>query len=137
MEDKSFLGKGWIFPPEFDRETGSVWMVSEEEDIRQSLEILLGTTPGERVHRYDFGCGIRRFAYEPMTLTTQTIMREVIEKSVLLFEPRVVLERVTLDMNREADGVIGIVLDYLVLKTNRRSNIVYPFYLREGTDIGK
>lgn len=112
-------------------------MVGGEEDIRQSLGILLSTTPGERVHRFDFGCGIRRFAYEPMTLTTQTIMRNVIEKSVLLFEPRIRLERVRFDMGREAEGMMDIVLEYVVLTTNRRSNMVYPFYLREGTDLEK
>lgn len=137
MEDKSFFGKGWCFPPEFDLETGQVRMVAEEKDICQSLAILLSTAPGERMHRYDFGCGIRQFAYEPMTLTTQTIMKNMIEKAVLLFEPRISLERITFDMDREAEGVIGIVLDYVVLKTNRRSNMVYPFYLREGTDIEK
>lgn len=80
-------------------------------------------------------CGIRQFAYELMTLTTQTIMRNVIEKSVLLFEPRISLERVSFDMSREAEGIMFIVLDYYVLRTNRRSNMVYPFYLREGTDL--
>lgn len=135
MEDKSFLGKGWSFPPEFDQERGKVRMVAEEEDIKHSLAILLSTAPGERVHRFDFGCGIRQFAYELMTLTTQTIMRNVIEKSVLLFEPRISLERVSFDMSREAEGIMFIVLDYYVLRTNRRSNMVYPFYLREGTDL--
>ena len=67
MEDKSFLGKGWSFTPEFDQERGKVRMVAEEEDIKQSLAILLSTAPSERVHRFDFGCGIRQFAYELMT----------------------------------------------------------------------
>lgn len=135
--EKSFLGRGWGFPPEFDRETGQVRMVTEEEDICQSLGILLSTAPGERIHRFDFGCGIRQFVYEPMTLTTQTIMRNMIEKAVLMYEPRISLERITFDMAREAEGIMEIVLDYVVLKTNRRSNMVYPFYLREGTDIEK
>lgn len=135
MGDKSFLGKGWAFPPAFSLETGETCMVAEEEDIRQSLNILLSTAPGERIHRFDFGCRVRQFMYESMTLTTQTIMRNMLEKAIVMYEPRITLEHITFDMSREKDGVMYIVLEYVVLKTNRRSNMVYPFYLREGTDI--
>ena len=135
MEDKAFLGIGWSFPPVFDRHNKEVQMVVAEQDIRQSIFILLETEPGERVHRYDFGCGIRQFMFEPMTQTIQTLLRDRIEKAVMLYEPRINLLQVDLDMSHEKEGIIYIVLDYMVLKTNRRSNIVYPFYLREGTDI--
>lgn len=107
----------------------------EEEDIRQSLEILMRTNPGERVHRYDFGCGIRRFVHEEMTLTTQTQMQDVISRAVLMFEPRVTLHDVDFDMERIYEGVIMIGLDYTVRRTNSRSNMVFPFYLNEGTEI--
>ncbi len=112
-----------------------VRMVKEEEDVRQGLDVLLSTVPGERVHRFDFGCGIRRFMYEPMTLTTQTVMREVLEKAILLYEPRVRLNSLVFDVSEEKEGVVYITIDYTVLRTNRRSNMVYPFYLREGTDL--
>lgn len=135
MDDKAFLGIGWSFPPVFDRHNKEVQMAVAEQDIRQSILILLETEPGERVHRYDYGCGIRQFMFEPITQTTQTLLRDRIEKAVMLYEPRINLLQVDLDMSHEKEGVIYIVLDYTVLKTNRRSNIVYPFYLREGTDI--
>ena len=76
--NKSFLGKGWSFPPEFRREALPSVMVTEEEDIGQSLHILLATRPGERVHRFDFGCGIYRFVHEEMTVTNQTLLKELI-----------------------------------------------------------
>ena len=133
--NKSFLGKGWNFPPEFRKGVEPTMMVEEEEDIRQSLGILLQTAPGERVHRYDFGCGIRRFVHEKMTLTTQTQMQDVIERAVLMFEPRVTLEEVRLNMEYLAEGMIWIELDYTVRRTNSRSNMTFPFYLNEGTDL--
>lgn len=133
--DKSFLGKGWSFPPEFRKGVEPTMIAVEEEDIRQSLEILMRTTPGERVHRYDFGCGIRRFVHEEMTLTTQTQMQDVISRAILMFEPRVTLHEVNFDMERIYDGVIMIELDYTVKRTNSRSNMVFPFYLNEGTEI--
>lgn len=133
--DKSFLGKGWSFPPEFRKGVEPTMTAVEEEDIRQSLEILMRTNPGERVHRYDFGCGIRRFVHEEMTLTTQTQMQDVISRAVLMFEPRVTLHDVDFDMERIYEGVIMIGLDYTVRRTNSRSNMVFPFYLNEGTEI--
>lgn len=136
MEYKdSFLGKGWSFPPEFREGKYPTVLVSDEEDIRHSLQILLETDPGERVHRYDFGCGMRRFVYEEMTLTTQTLMKEMIRRAILVYEPRVTLEGVEFDFSREPEGVMDIRLDYTIRMTNTRSNMVYPFYLREGTDV--
>ena len=55
MGDKTFLGQGWNFPPEFqcDSKIEATVMSSEEENIRQSLRTLFSTSPGERVHRYE------------------------------------------------------------------------------------
>lgn len=133
--NESFLGKGWSFPPEFGKGVDPTVMAVEEEDIRQSLEILVSTAPGERVHRYAFGCGIRRFVHEPMTLVTQTRMEDVISHAVLMFEPRVTLNGVRFDFERTEEGVVWVELDYTVRRTNSRSNMVFPFYLGEGTDL--
>ena len=133
MMNKSFLGKGWSFPPEFRREALPSTMVTEEEDIGQSLHSLLATRPGERVHRFDFGCGIYRFVHEEMTVTNQTLLKELIADTVLMYEPRVTLNEVTFDLESIYDGVLIICLDYMVRRTNSRSNMVFPFYLREGT----
>lgn len=135
MNDKAFLGKGWSFPPEFRKKNNATSLVKEEEDIKQSLHILLETTPGERIHRYDFGCGIKKFAYEAMTITTQTLMQDTIRQAILNFEPRIILNNLYFNMEQAAEGIMYIELDYTVRTTNNRSNLVYPFYLREGTDI--
>lgn len=131
----SFLGKGWHFPPEFRKGKNPTVMVSDEEDIYQSLIIILKTAPGERVHRFDFGCGIGNFVHEKMTLTVQTMMKDVIRRAVLMQEPRVTLNDIVFDLSREPEGIMQIRLDYTVRTTNTRSNMVFPFYLREGTDI--
>lgn len=134
MKNRSFLGIGWAFPPELRDNTDAVTMVSDENSIHQSLNMLLSTTPGERIHRFDYGCPIRNYAFEVMHLTTQTIMKELIERAIILFEPRITLDKVLFEIN-EAEGVILIHLDYTIRQTNRRSNMVYPFYLNEGTEI--
>lgn len=134
MEKKAFLGNGWNYPPEFWQSPETTVMAGGEESIRQSLQTLLSTSPGERVHRYEYGCPIRKYAFEGMDTTTQTLLREEIEKAVILFEPRIELDSVTFDTLQE-EGVLYIKLDYTVRQTNRRSNLVYPFYLNEGTDL--
>ncbi|MBE5080240.1 GPW/gp25 family protein [Phocaeicola dorei] len=133
-KDRTFLGRGWSFPPALGSDGMPTRMVSGEENIEQSLLMLLGTSPGERVHRYDYGCPIRRYAFEVMDITTQTLLRDEIERAVVMFEPRVDLHRVDFETD-DKEGILKITLDYTIRQTNRRTNMVYPFYLNEGTDL--
>lgn len=133
-ENRTFLGRGWNFPPALDRDGTPTRMSAYEENIRQSLWTLLSTSPGERVHRYGYGCPIRRYAFEIMDVSTQTLLRDEIERSVVMFEPRVDLNRVDFEVDRKA-GILKICLDYTIHQTNRRTNMVYPFFLNEGTDL--
>lgn len=133
-DTRTFLGNGWSYPPELERDSTPTRMVSNEENIRQSLWTLLSTSPGERVHRYDYGCPIRRYVFEVMDISTQTLLRDEIERAVVMFEPRVDLNRVDFEVNKK-EGILNITLDYTIRQTNRRTNMVYPFYLNEGTDL--
>lgn len=131
---KTFLGNGWCFPPAVHQDFKQTSMVAYEEAVRQSLWMLLSTSPGERVHRYDYGCSIKRYMFEIMNIATQTLLRDEIERAVVMFEPRVDLNQVNFEVD-EASGILKICLDYTIRKTNRRTNMVYPFYLNEGTDL--
>lgn len=133
-ENKTFLGRGWSFPPAFDRDATSTRMAVYEEKIRQSLWTLLSTSPGERVHCYDYGCPIRRYAFEIMDISTQRLLRDEIERAIVMFEPRVNLNGVNFEVD-DKKGILRITLDYTIRQTNRRTNMVYPFYLNEGTDL--
>jgi Phage baseplate assembly protein W len=104
-------------------------MVSDEDNIRQSLFTLLCTSPGERVQCYDYGCSIHHYVFEKMDIETQTFFKEQIHKSIILFETRIILESVIFDTEQEP-GALLITLNYIIRKTNRRSNMVYPFYLK-------
>lgn len=133
-DTRSILGKGWTFPPNLDRDRSSIRMTAYEQKIRQSLWTLLSTTPGERVHRYDYGCPIRRYVFEVMDTSTQTLLRDEIEHAIVMFEPRVKLNKVDFEVEMDK-GILHINLDYTIRQTNRRTNMVYPFYLNEGTDL--
>ena len=132
--DKSFLGTGWSFPPMFDKVSATVQLVSEEDDIAQSLQLLLSTTPGERVMQPDFGCNLDIMLFEPITTTLVAFVKDMIETSILYFEPRIDLDFVDINTLQVTEGLILIQLHYTVLSTNSRYNLVYPYYLEEGTE---
>ena len=131
----SFLGTGWSFPPQFDNQAGELVMTSDELDIQRSLEILLSTRKGERVMVPDYGCNLDEMLFEPMNTTFKTYIAEMVRKAILYYESRIALKSVTIDDSRETEGVIVIVLDYIISQTNSRFNFVYPFYKNEGTEI--
>lgn len=135
--DKKFLGVGWGFPPQFQRQAGQteVKMVAEEEDIRESLMILLSTRPGERIMQPAYGCGLHSMVFETVNETTVTEIRDLIERAILFYEPRINLEAVEVEMEDVYEGRLDIRLDYTVRQTNTRSNMVYPFYFLEGTHV--
>lgn len=138
MEDKNldtlFLGTGWSFPPSFNKTNGAVQLVSAEEDIRQSLAILLGTTLGERIMHPDFGCNLDRYLFAPMNNTMKSIVKDLVETAIIRHEARIDLLSINLNMEKELEGVLLIELNYTIRSTNSRSNYVYPYYLEEGTN---
>lgn len=131
--DAAFLGTGWAFPPAFAGADGAAMMVSAEEDIRQSLTILLRTRPGERVMQPDYGCGIYRYVFDIMDANLEANLQDEIRQAILFFEPRIRLDAVTVTVRDSLGGRLDITIVYTVRATNNRSNIVFPFYLNEGT----
>jgi phage baseplate assembly protein W len=133
--NRGYLGRGWSFPPDFTRTPVGVAMLEEEADVASSLEILLGTTPGERVLQPLYGCNLSELLFETLDTRMKTLMIDKVESAILYYEPRVKLESVNLDDSQELEGVVLIEVVYRVKTTNSRFNFVYPFYKREGTDI--
>jgi phage baseplate assembly protein W len=129
---EGFLGKGWAFPPAFNQAEQTVAMVTAEEDIRDSLQILLATIPGERVMLPDYGCLIHQHVFDLMGETLFTEIKALIEHAILHYEPRINLENI-LYSEDQYEGRLLIELDYTIIQTNTRSNLVFPFYLKEGT----
>lgn len=131
--ESAFLGTGWAFPPAFAAGDGAAMMVSAEEDIRQSLHILLRTRPGERVMQPHYGCGIYRYVFEGMDSNLENSLRDEIRQAILFFEPRIRLDAVHVQIADALAGRLAIEIVYTIRATNTRSNIVFPFYLNEGT----
>lgn len=131
----SFLGTGWGFPPTFDPIADAVVMTSDEVDIQQSLQILLSTRIGERVMVPDYGCNLDAMLFEPMTTTFKSYIGELVRTAILQYEARINLNNLTIDDSQEVNGVLLLILDYTIATTNSRFNYVYPYYLKEGTEL--
>ncbi len=132
MNDNEFLGKGWSFPPEFFNGGAEVEVVSGEEDIRQSLHILLSTHVNERILQSEYGCDIRRFLFESLNQGVISDIQNIVSLAILNHETRVLVNHVELDNSGAEEGLIKIMVDYTVQMTNNRFNLVYPFYINEA-----
>jgi len=131
-ERKDFLGRGWAMPVELDPRTGAVGSVAYEQDIRQSILIILETAPGERVMRPSFGCGIHDLVFAALDTTTIQLIGSAVTEALRRFEARIEVLDVTVNEQATAEGKLLIELEYRVRKTNQVGNLVFPFYLREG-----
>jgi len=137
IASRSFLGRGWSFPPTFNQhtDTATVEMVSDEEDIRQSLHILLSTSPGERTMHPDFGCELSQFLFEEITQGLITSIKDIIADAILYHEPRVEVNNIDISESEAHIGLLLISIDYAIRATNSRFNMVYPFYLNEASNL--
>ena len=149
MADTDFLGLGWNFPVGLDA-GGQIGLTSDgEQSVRQSIWTILATSPGERVMRPDFGCGIHDLVFGVNNATTATAVTRAVREALATWEPRIDVLDVyaaaaggpgqsntaaggpgqssTVDQTRPS--VLVIEINYQVRSTNSRFNLVYPFYL--------
>jgi phage baseplate assembly protein W len=132
---KSFLGTGWSFPPRFlDSEQG-IEMSRDDDDIAESLHILLSTVPGERLMNPEYGCDLQSQVFQNINNSTKVIIEDLIATAILYFEPRIRLIGVNVDDAGQMSGIVNVSITYEVKGVNSRRNMVYPFYLAEGTDL--
>lgn len=127
----SFLGRGWSFPVSV--EAGQTTTAAYDEDVRQAILIILGTDPGERVMRPDFGAGLRAFVFEPLNPSTLEALRQRVLEALIDWEPRIDVDSVVATADAASVGKVLIEMSYRVRATNTHANLVYPFYLEEGS----
>ena len=131
----SFLGTGWSFPPAFTRESNGVEMVSDLEDIRQSLNILLSTSLGERVLQPRYGCNLGDYLFESLSSSMIGYIKDRVTSSILFYEPRIKTESVEVTDEGAFDlleGKFTITVEYTIRGTNSRFNYVYDYYQNEA-----
>ena len=99
------------FPFHFDRyyRTAST---SYENHVRDLIEQLLFTTPGERVNRPDFGCGLLSLIFAPNSPELATAMEITIQASIEQWLGDLI-DLQTLEVS-SVDSSLNIVIQYFV-----------------------
>lgn len=127
-ENRTFLGNDWSFPPALNKDGTPTWISAYEENICQGLWTLQSTSPGKPVHHYEYGCPEWLYLFEIMDISTQTLLRDEIERAVVMFEPHVELNRVDFDVD-EATATKAV--KALSAKTDIRSGCLFGRLLSE------
>ncbi len=131
--EAAFLGTGWSFPPTFSRYTYSVDMVSADQDIRESLWILFSTSLGERIMLPQYGSQLWKMVFQNISTTLMTQLEDIVRQAVLYWEARIDVDEITVQPDATVAGLVLITVNYTIRRTNARNNLVYPFYIQEGT----
>jgi len=129
MMEKEFLGRGWKFPIEIGHD-GAFILSQGNEDIQEAILIILKTAKGERPMEPEFGCGIHAYVFEVINQSTIMRMQEEIRIALLLYEARIEVLEISHDYKES--GMLLFTIDYRVISTNSRYNIVYPYHMNEG-----
>ena len=122
------IGSGLAFPLQVDRR-GGIALARDEQDIDQAIQLILGTAPGERPMRPEFGCGVHDFVFDTIDAGTVGRMEEAIRSALSRWEPRIEVRAVDFDVSQAVNGVLTIDIGFKVRATNTERNLVYPFYV--------
>jgi uncharacterized protein len=131
LADTNFLGLGWNFPVGQDAGHHIALTNDGEESVRQSIWTILATSPGERVMRPDFGCGLNDLVFAVNNAATATAVNRAVREALATWEPRIDVLDVYAAPDPNQANVLNIEINYQVRSTNSRFNLVYPFYLEQ------
>jgi phage baseplate assembly protein W len=123
-----FTGAGWAFPVRTDA-TGSIALVTREREIEEAIRIILGTAPGERPMRPEFGCRIHDFVFGPANASTAGEIVYAVKTALERWEPRIDVVDVRVGFDSGQDGTVYVDLRYTVRGVNDPRNLVFPFYV--------
>ena len=122
------IGSGLAFPLQVDRR-GGIALARDEQDIDQAIQLILGTAPGERPMRPEFGCGVHDFVFDSIDANTVGRMEEAIREALDRWEPRIQVQTLDFDLSSSDNGLLTIDIGFTVRATNTERNLVYPFYV--------
>ena len=133
--ERDFLGKGLRFPVSVNL-NGGVSSSALEENVRQSIFIILGTAPGERLRRPDFGCRIHDLMFAPNNDMTAALAEVYCKEAIYKFEPRIDHVLVRALANSDQPNRLDVRIEYIIAGKNDKRNLVFPFYLRNEDEEG-
>lgn len=130
---EEFVGRGWAFPLRTDA-TGGIALVSREREIEEAIRLVIGTSPGERPMRPEFGCRIHDYVFASADGATASAISAEVKAALRRWEPRIDVDEVTVSFDARDAAVMYIDIRYAIRRTNDRRNLVFPFYVIPGGD---
>ena len=124
---EDFVGRGWAFPLRLDS-TGAFALSAGDQDVAESIRLILRTSPGERPLRPEFGCAIHELLFDTIDAALAGRVGAMVEAALTRWEPRIDVLGVTASPDPAAPHVLRIAVDYRISATNDRRNLVFPFY---------
>ena len=131
MSNQNFVGAGWSFPPKPDGR-GGMALVSNDEKIKQSIWIILGTPIGQRVMRPTFGSRLPELVFAPLNPETLGLAEMFVQDALRFWEPRIELLDVKARVAPDKAHVLLIEVNFRVKATHDERSLVYPFYQIPG-----
>jgi len=130
-----FIGRGWGFPLRVGA-TGGIGMVEREQEIQEAIRLILGTAPGERPMRPEFGCGIHDFVFAAADHATAGDIAREVRVALDRWEPRIEVTDVVVAFDAVEAGTLYIEVRYTIRATNDQRNLVFPFYTIPSEEAG-
>lgn len=130
---EQFVGAGWGFPLRIDA-TGGIALVRRDQEIAEAMRIVLGTAPGERPMRPEFGCGVHDYVFAPADEDTAGRIAFEVRRSLDRWEPRIEVQDVVVSFDGREEGTVYIDVRFTVRGTNNPRNLVFPFYVIPSHD---
>jgi phage baseplate assembly protein W len=130
---EQFIGRGWGFPLRVDS-TGGIALVGREQEIEEAIRLILGTSPGERPMRPDFGCRIHEYLFASADAETAGAIGREVRSALQRWEPRIDVMDVAVSFDAREATLLYIDVRYQIRSTNDRRNLVFPFYVIPGGD---
>ena len=134
MED--IIGTGWSFPPHFSKAAdggAGIIMHSGVQEIEDSLSVLFSTQLGDRLFRPDFGCNLTEFQFKMIDSASENRLKRMIDNAIREYEPRILVQKLDIDLSDIDDGKVRIDLQYSIKATYVKDNIIYPYHFENDT----
>jgi phage baseplate assembly protein W len=129
---RAFLGIGWKFPLQVTA-GGNIAQSSYEQRVQESIYLILNTAKGERVMLPDFGCGIHELVFAPNNPQTLSAVVQEVRQALVNYERRIDVLDVATETAPGQPNLLLIRVDYRIRANNALGNLVYPFYIKEGS----
>ncbi len=123
------LGQGLSFPPRVGPDGRLAWSAGED-NVRESIRVILMTEPTERLMREEFGCGLRDYLFEPNTATTRQRIRESVTQAIARWEPRVSVDDVVVDTDADEPRQVNVTVLFRLVATQGSGRLGFSLALQ-------